>query len=94
MWPSETCTLFIRGVKITSDMKERLTHHLLDGEMQEYLMAKENWARQVFDSINWRSYGTAFKHLPCSRQTDVAKACHNLWHTGGGHNQYNGGRKP
>jgi uncharacterized protein YozE (UPF0346 family) len=82
MWPSETCALFIMGVKITSHMKERLTQHILDGDMQKYLMAKENWTRQVFDSINWRRYGTEFKLLPCSRQTAVAKGCHNLWHTG------------
>jgi hypothetical protein len=83
MWPSETCALFIRGVKITSHMKERLTQQLIDGGMQKYLMDKENWTRQVFDSITWRSYGTAFKRLLRSRQTAVAKACYNLWHTSG-----------
>jgi hypothetical protein len=41
--PSETCALFIRGVKIMSHMKERLTQQLLDGDMQEYLVAKEKW---------------------------------------------------
>jgi hypothetical protein len=82
MWSSETCALFIRGVKITSHMKERLTRRLLDGDMEIYLMDKENWSRQNFDSINWRGYGTAFKRLTRSRQTAVAKACHNLWHTG------------
>jgi hypothetical protein len=29
----ETCALFIRGVKITMHMKERLTRQFLDGEM-------------------------------------------------------------
>jgi hypothetical protein len=94
MWSSETCALFIRGVKITSHMKERLTRQLLDGDMQTYLMEEENWTRQIFDSINWRSYVTAFKRLQRSRQTAVAKACHNLWHTGGKHKQYYGGQKP
>jgi hypothetical protein len=94
MWSSETCALFIRGVKIMSHMKERLTHQLLDGDMQIYLMDKENWSRQDFDSINWRGYVTAFKRLPRSRQTAVAKACHNLWHTGEKHKQYYGGQKP
>jgi hypothetical protein len=74
---------FIRGARITSHMKEILTSRLLDGDMQIYLMDKENWSRQDFDSINWRGYGTAFKRLPRSRQTAVAKASHNLWHTGG-----------
>jgi hypothetical protein len=40
MWSSETCALFIRGVKITSHMKERLTRQLIDGDMQTYLMEK------------------------------------------------------
>jgi hypothetical protein len=94
MWSFETCALFIRGVKITSHMKERLTHQLLDGDMQIYLMDKENWSRRDFDSVNWRVYGTSFKRLPRSRQTAVAKACNNLWHTGEKHKQYYGGQKP
>jgi uncharacterized protein YozE (UPF0346 family) len=73
MWSSETFALFIKGVKITSHMKERLTHQLLDWDMQTHLMEKENWTRQIFDSINWRSYGTAFKRLPQSRQLAVAR---------------------
>jgi uncharacterized protein YozE (UPF0346 family) len=40
MWSSETCALFIRGVKIMSHMKERLTRQLLDGDMEIYLMDK------------------------------------------------------
>jgi hypothetical protein len=67
MWSSETCALFVRGVKITIHMKERLTRQLLDGDMQIYLMDKENWSRQDFYSVNWRGYGTAFKRLPRSR---------------------------
>jgi hypothetical protein len=94
MWSSKTCALFIRGVKITRHMKERLTRQLLDGYMQTYLMEKDNWSRQILDSINWRSNGTAFKRLPRSRQTAVAKACHNLWHSGKKHKQYYGGQKP
>jgi hypothetical protein len=66
VWYSETCALFIRGVKITSHMKERLTRQLLDGDMQTYLIDKENWTHQVFDRINWRSYGKSFKRLPRS----------------------------
>jgi uncharacterized protein YozE (UPF0346 family) len=90
MWSYETCALFIRGVKITSHTKERLTRQLLDRDKKIYLMDKENRSRQDFDSIYWRGHGTAFKRLPRSRQTAVAKACHNLWHTGEKHKQYYG----
>jgi hypothetical protein len=34
-------------------MKERLTRQLLDGDMEIYLMEKDNWSREDFDSINW-----------------------------------------
>jgi hypothetical protein len=37
IWDSETCALFIRGSKITSRMKERLTQQLLDSDLRAYL---------------------------------------------------------
>jgi hypothetical protein len=40
MWPNEICVIFIRGVKITSNWKERLTQQLIYGDLQEYLMEK------------------------------------------------------
>jgi hypothetical protein len=42
LWDSETCALFIRGSKITSRMKERLTQQLLDGDVRAYLENKEH----------------------------------------------------
>jgi hypothetical protein len=47
MWLSKTCTLFIGDVKISSHMREILTQQILDRDMQNYLMAKENWTRQA-----------------------------------------------
>jgi hypothetical protein len=52
LWDSETGTLFIRGSKITSRMKERLTQQLLDGDLQAYLEKKEHWSAQHFESID------------------------------------------
>jgi hypothetical protein len=40
LWPNERCALFIRGIKITSNWKERPTQQLLDGDLQDYLMEK------------------------------------------------------
>jgi hypothetical protein len=40
LYPAERCAPFIKGTKINSNWKERLTHHLLDGDLREYLMAK------------------------------------------------------
>jgi hypothetical protein len=90
LWDSETCALFIRGSKITSRMKERLTQQLLDADLRAYLEKKELWSAQQFESIDWTNYRSAFKRLSKGRQTAVVKATHNLWHTGTRHQQYFG----
>jgi hypothetical protein len=37
------CARFIKGTKITSNWKERLTQQLLDGDLREYFTEKEQW---------------------------------------------------
>jgi hypothetical protein len=46
LWDSETCALLIRGRKITSRLKERLTQQLLDVDLCAYLEKKELWSAQ------------------------------------------------
>jgi hypothetical protein len=94
LWDSETCAIFIRGSKITSRTKERLTQQLLDGDLRDYLEKKEHWSAQHFESIDWTNYSSTFKRLSKGRQTAVAKATHNIWHTGTRHQQYFGDAKP
>jgi hypothetical protein len=59
VWTSERCALFIRGVKVTSNCKERLTQQLLDGDLQEYLVQKEKWKTHAFNIICWKRNETA-----------------------------------
>jgi hypothetical protein len=54
IWPSKMCTLFIRGVKVTINWKERLTQQFLDGDIQEYLIQKEQWLTYSFNNICWK----------------------------------------
>jgi hypothetical protein len=61
LWRSERCALFIRGVKVTSNWKDRLTHQLLDGDLHEYLMQKEQWTTHAFNNICWKRNETASK---------------------------------
>jgi ribonuclease HI len=56
LWPNERCTLFIRGIKITSNWKERLTQQLMDGDIQEYLMEKGQWTTHSFQNICWKRH--------------------------------------
>jgi hypothetical protein len=93
LWDSETCALFLRGSNITSRMKERLTQQLLDADLRDYLEKKELWSAQKCESIDWTNYRSAFKRLSKGRQTAVAKATHNLWHTRTWHQQYFGEAK-
>jgi hypothetical protein len=54
LWPNLRCALFTRGVKITSNWKEKLTQQDLDGDLQEYLMEKEQWKMHSFHNICWK----------------------------------------
>jgi hypothetical protein len=90
---SETCALFIRGSKITSRMKERLTQQLLDADLRAYLENKELWSAHQFESIDWTNYRSAVKRLSKGWQTATVKVTYNLWHTGTRHHQYFGEAK-
>jgi hypothetical protein len=85
LWPRERCALFIRGVKVTSNWKERLTQQLLDGELQEYLMQKEQWMSHDISNICWKRNETASKRISKACQASTAKMCHNLRCTGARH---------
>jgi hypothetical protein len=92
--PSERCALFIQGVKVTSNWKERLTQKLLDGDLQEYLMKKEKCMTHSFNNICWKRNETASKRISKARQASAAKICHNLWFTGAHHELWYGEDKP
>jgi hypothetical protein len=49
---------------------------------------REIYTDRKFEGIDWTSFGIAFRRMGRSRQTAIAKACHNLWHTITKHNQY------
>jgi hypothetical protein len=87
LWSSERCALFIKGVKVTSNWKERLTQQLLDGDLQEYLMKKEQSSSHEFNNICWKRNETALKSISKARQSRTAKMCHSLRHTGARHEQ-------
>jgi ribonuclease HI len=90
LWPNERCALFIRGIQITSNWKERLTQQLLDGDLQEYLMEKEQWTTHSFQNICWKRHETALKRISKARQAQTAKMCHNKRYTGARHAQWYG----
>jgi hypothetical protein len=92
-WPVEKATLFIKGTKITSVMKQQLASQLSDGKLHDYIIDKEKWSQYTFDSVAWSGYETAFKRLSKNRQVNVTKACFNLWHTGRKNARYYGGKK-
>jgi hypothetical protein len=39
-----------------SRMKERLTQQLLNGYLRSFLVEKEHWNAQHFESIDWKNY--------------------------------------
>jgi hypothetical protein len=63
LWSSERCTLFKRGVKVTINWKERLTQQILDGDIQVYLMDKEQWTLHALNNICWKREKTALTRV-------------------------------
>jgi hypothetical protein len=74
----ERCALFIKGTNITSNWKTQLTQQLLDGELREYLMEKEQWNEGTLDNICWKLQTVALKRMSKAGQMAIAKLVHNL----------------
>jgi hypothetical protein len=84
-WDIEEASLFIRGSKVTSDMKNQLTSQMHDGNLSSFMMQKESSSTQTFDAIDWNASERALGRLSKNRQMNVVKLCHNYWHTGSRH---------
>jgi hypothetical protein len=93
-WDIEAASLFIQGSKVTSNMKNQLTSQMHDDILRSFLIQKESWSTQIFDSINWNSSERALGRLSKNRQMNVVKLCHNYWHTGSRHVSFYGGELP
>jgi hypothetical protein len=63
----EKATLFIKGTKITSGMKQQLASQLSDGKLHDNIIDKEKWSQYTFDSVAWSDYETPTND---SRKTD------------------------
>jgi hypothetical protein len=87
-WDLEVCLLFIKGDKVASKIKPQMESQLHNNDMRKYLTEREVWTENQFDEIDWTSYKTALKRMGRSRQTSIAKVCHNMWHTGVKHTLY------
>jgi hypothetical protein len=84
-WDIEEASLFIRGSKVTSDMKNQLTSQMHDGNLRSFLIQKDSWSSQIFDAVDWNASERALIWLSKNRQMNVVKLCHNYWHTGSKH---------
>jgi hypothetical protein len=93
-WDIEEASLSIRGSKGTSDMKTQLTSQMNDDNLRTFLMMKETWSPQTFDSIDWHASELPLGRLPKNHQMNVVKLCHNYWHTGSRHKNFYGGDRP
>jgi hypothetical protein len=57
-------------------------------------MELEQWTTHSFNNICWKRNETALKLLSKASQAQTENMCHNLRHTGAGHEQWYGEEKP
>jgi hypothetical protein len=62
-WDIEEASLFIRGSKVTSDMKNQLTSQMHDDNLRSLLIQKESCPPQIFDAIGWNASERALRRL-------------------------------
>jgi hypothetical protein len=93
-WDIKEASLFIRGSKVTSDMKNQLTSQMHDDNLRSFLMQKESWSTQIFDAIDWNASERSLRRLSKNRQMNVVKLCHNYWHTSSRHVRFYVGERP
>jgi hypothetical protein len=93
-WDIDAASLFIQCRKVTSNMKNQHTAQMHDYNLRSLLMQKESWSIQIFIATDWNSSERALRRLSKNRQMNVAKLCHNYWHTGSRHVRFYGGERP
>jgi hypothetical protein len=93
-WDIEEVSLSIRVSKVTSDMKTQLISQMHDDDLRTFLMTKETWSPQTFNSIDWHASKLALRRLSKNHQMNVVKLCHNYWHTVSRHQTFYGGDRP
>jgi hypothetical protein len=89
-WDIEAASIFIQGSKVTSDTKNQLTSQMHDDNLRSFLMQKESWSSQIFDTIDWNSSKRALRRISKNQQMNVVKLCHNYRHTGSIHVRFYG----
>jgi hypothetical protein len=72
-------------------MKNQLTSQMHDDDLRTFLLMKETWSPQTFNSIDWHASKLALKCLSKNCQMNVVKLCRNYWHTGSRHQNFYGG---
>jgi predicted SnoaL-like aldol condensation-catalyzing enzyme len=85
---------FLELLQVTSDMKTQLTSQMHDDDLRTFLVTKETWSPQTFDSIDWYAIDLALRRLSKNHQMKVVKFCHNYWYTGSLHQTFYGGDRP
>jgi hypothetical protein len=61
-----------------------------DDDLRTFLMMKETWYPQTFNSIDWHVSELSIRRLSKNRQMNDVKRCHNYWHTGSRHKTFYG----
>jgi hypothetical protein len=76
-----TTDILQQGQPITSSIPQLLRHQYYYRPLQEKLMKDNKWMIEIFNRIDWQSYGLAIAKFPRSQQISITKLSHQLWNT-------------
>jgi hypothetical protein len=65
-----------------------------DDNLCSFLIQKESWSPQTFDTINWNASERALRRLSKNWQVNVVRLFQNYWYTSSRHVKFYGGDSP
>ena len=66
-------SVFVNDKQITANMKGTLYSHMTAGPIEEYIEGKFGWTREIYDTIDWKSFGLYATNIPVSKMANLIK---------------------
>ncbi len=75
LFPTAQCQLIVNGNSVTRKIPQMIRYQAGVGEIQKYLLERNQWNIETFNKIDWEAHGKAHSHHR-THQNYLLKLCH------------------
>jgi hypothetical protein len=79
---TDEASLVIKGEYITTKIDDYIRTASAGLDLKNYIREKAGWTEDIFDLVDWNSFGAFMKRLSVSKRAKVVKLQHNWQNTG------------